>query len=204
MAQMDEKPVPITLEPSDWDLLLPATNFILGTKEIPIKPLGLEELSTTLKKIGKLFKEWRSVICAFQEEGTIEGMQDLSGDIEMEFEGTDEQPASISTKPETTKQKFMIDVLINIFPKVGDLIANHAPELIADLSNVNVNDIKKLPLGAATELLSFCFEVNIKSQQGLEKNLGGVMDQMAIMLGQKKTPIKMEEKVLMEGDDKKG
>lgn len=80
------------------------------------------------------------------------------------------------------KNVVMIDKVIEYLPRVSKVMVDQAPELLSEMSNISVDDIKKLPIKTATELMAFCLEVNIKSQQGMEKNLVELADRMATIV----------------------
>jgi len=70
-------------------------------------------------------------------------------------------------------------------------IMERSPDILSDISGLDEEDVKGLPLGTAVELFNFCLEVNISSQESLIKNLSKLGDQMARFTGnsqQKVTP----------------
>ena len=51
-----------------------------------------------------------------------------------------------------------------------ELIVKESPDILSELSGLDVEDISKLPLGTAVDLFSACLDVNLTSQDGLIKN----------------------------------
>ena len=56
---MQEK---IRLNDTDWDILLPADTVKIGERNITVKPLGIEQLSIVLKRIGQVVSDWQDVL----------------------------------------------------------------------------------------------------------------------------------------------
>jgi hypothetical protein len=71
---------------------------------------------------------------------------------------------------------------LNILNLVS-IIMDESPDILSDMSGVDVEDIKSLPLGTAVELFTFCLEVNIDSQESLVKNLSKLGDKVATFTG---------------------
>lgn len=63
----------------------------------------------------------------------------------------------------------------NLF-KVVAIVLEKAPDLLSDVSTINVVDLRRLPLMANVQILSDVLEINIESQEGLEKNLNVLAD----------------------------
>lgn len=51
------------------------------------------------------------------------------------------------------------------------LLLDEVPEVLAEMSGLDTEDAKELPLGEAVKLFNACLDVNINSQQSLVKNL---------------------------------
>jgi hypothetical protein len=56
------------------------------------------------------------------------------------------------------------------------LLVSDAPGIVATLSGLDVEDIKRLPLGLAINLTSKCIEVNRTSSKDLVKNLTALVE----------------------------
>ena len=56
-------------------------------------------------------------------------------------------------------------------PIVVDLIMTYIPDVLFIASEIPVKDLKRLPLAKALELVNLVLDVNLESQDGLEKNL---------------------------------
>lgn len=62
----------------------------------------------------------------------------------------------------------------NIFKLVIMLIEN-APELLEEAANLDIDDIKKLPIEVIVDLVNKIIEVNLKSKEDMEKNFKSLM-----------------------------
>jgi len=74
------------------------------------------------------------------------------------------------------KNKQPKELIMEVLPKIAEMLASQAVDVLSLMSGVAQEDIERLPLLAATNLGIFCIEVNIKSQQGLEKNFKTLAD----------------------------
>jgi hypothetical protein len=76
--------------------------------------------------------------------------------------------------------------------KMVEIILEKAPELLSDVSNIALEDLLRLPLVTNTAILNTVLEINIESQQGLEKNLQSLVDMIGLLqsgsLGEKPVP----------------
>lgn len=76
--------------------------------------------------------------------------------------------------------------------KLVEIVLDKAPELLSDVSNIAVEDLLRLPLVTNTTILNTVLEINIESQQGLEKNLQSLADMIGLLqsgsLGEKPVP----------------
>lgn len=142
----DEKSL-IRLQDEDWDLLLPGKDFALGKTVLRIKPLGLKDTSTLLKRLVDLIELWGPIIDEYAK-----------------------------TKFKDKQAKEMIAVIL---PKLSEMIATQAVDLLSLMSGVVKEDIGKLPPKIATELGVFCITINIESYEGLEKNFTTLADLIA-------------------------
>jgi hypothetical protein len=77
---------------------------------------------------------------------------------------------------EHDKKITIVDQIKLMLPKISDLIINHAIDILSDMSGIDIDDCKKLPPVIAIELLEKCFEINILSLEGMEKNLKALME----------------------------
>ena len=73
------------------------------------------------------------------------------------------------TKLNFTAENFTGEESIGMIQLVA-LIIKQAPNILSDMSGVNVKDIQSLPLAPAVELFNKCLDVNIESQDSLLKN----------------------------------
>jgi hypothetical protein len=56
-------------------------------------------------------------------------------------------------------------------PAVVDIIMTYIPDVLSLATDIPVKDLKRLPLAKALELVNLVLDVNLESQDGLEKNL---------------------------------
>ncbi len=70
----------------------------------------------------------------------------------------------------------------NLFKLVSILITN-APDVLEEAANLDIKDIKRLPLEVVVQLASKIIEVNLQSKDTLEKNFKSLTEQFS----QKKT-----------------
>jgi len=54
--------------------------------------------------------------------------------------------------------------------KLVSILMEQAPEVISEITGIDINSIQKLPLDKVIELTSIAIEVNVKSKKSLEKN----------------------------------
>lgn len=66
------------------------------------------------------------------------------------------------------------------------LILKEAPEILADLSTLHVEDVKGLPIDTALDLFNACVDVNLKSKDSLVKNFRSLGAKMTDLTGMKK------------------
>lgn len=60
--------------------------------------------------------------------------------------------------------------------RLVQLIVEEAPDILSQMSGLDVEDIKGLPITAAVDLFNKVLDVNIKSQDDLVKNFKGLAD----------------------------
>lgn len=80
------------------------------------------------------------------------------------------------------------DKMASVLPKMAEMINDHAADILTLMSKVAEEDIKRLPPTKAIELGIFCIEVNIESQEGLEKNLASLAVIVTKMVQDKSLP----------------
>ena len=82
--------------------------------------------------------------------------------------------------PEFEKKNIYFDNLgtpENMFNMVS-IIMDNAPEILSELTGIEEESIKKLPVSYAIELFSTALEVNIESKDDLQKNFNGLSKKM--------------------------
>lgn len=62
----------------------------------------------------------------------------------------------------------------NLF-KIASVLLVNAPDILEEAANLDIEDIKKLPLEIIVEIVSKIIEVNLKSKKDLEKNFKSLM-----------------------------
>jgi hypothetical protein len=60
-----------------------------------------------------------------------------------------------------------------------ELLLTDCPEILSELSGLDVNDVQRLPLDIAVELFNVCVDVNLQSQDNLVKNFKGLGGKVA-------------------------
>jgi hypothetical protein len=60
-----------------------------------------------------------------------------------------------------------------------DIIMGKAPTILSDASGIAVEDLRRLPLTSTVKIASEVLRINVKSQEGLEKNLSSLADMIA-------------------------
>jgi len=92
----------------------------------------------------------------------------------------DNIPAPVEGADEATQTSLTILALLRI-------IMQESPDILSDMSGLDVEDIKSLPLDKALDLFNFCLDVNIESQDSLIKNFNGLGDRISQFMGTKVT-----------------
>lgn len=141
----------IKLQDSDWAALFPNKKYTIGSTEVEITPLSIEELASILDKL------------------TL-----ISDKVQ------DELPGKVEGTDEATQTSLTILALLRI-------IMQESPDILSDMSGIDVDDIKALPLDKALDLFNFCLDVNIESQDSLIKNFNGLGDRLTQFMGTKAT-----------------
>lgn len=57
---------------------------------------------------------------------------------------------------------------------VATVVLEETPEVLSELSGLDVSDVKRLPVAVALDLLNKCFEINLESKEDLMGNLQGL------------------------------
>ena len=63
------------------------------------------------------------------------------------------------------------------------IVMDYSPDILSDISGIELEDIKALPLDKALDLFNFCLDVNIESQTSLTKNFQGLTSRMKKFMG---------------------
>ena len=74
--------------------------------------------------------------------------------------------------------------------KIVELVAlllSDVPEVLPEMSGLDVEDVQRLPLDIAVALFDACLEVNLRSQESLTKNFKGLGVKVAKFMGAKMT-----------------
>jgi hypothetical protein len=132
----------VKLQDSDWNVLFPAEDFVIGTTKLELIPLSLSGLARVTRKITQII--------------------DKVNTLNLDF--TDLQNAS----------------------KIVELVAlllSDAPDILSEMSGLDVEDIQRLPLDTGVALFNTCLDVNLKSQENLTKNFKGLGEKVARFMG---------------------
>lgn len=81
-----------------------------------------------------------------------------------------------------TALELNLDSLTSEAGKIVQLVAlilDDAPEILAEMSGLDLEDIQRLPLDVAVGLFSACLDVNLRSQESLVKNFKGLGGKVA-------------------------
>ncbi len=79
----------------------------------------------------------------------------------------------------------------NLFTIV-EVIMENVPQLMEELTDIDIEDVKQLPLEALVSLLTGVIDVNIQSKESLEKNFESLAGKLG--MGMEKTPKKELQK----------
>jgi len=72
--------------------------------------------------------------------------------------------------------------------KLVEIIMDKAPDILSDASKIAVEDLLRLPLAPNVEILRSVLEINIESQEGLEKNLSRLAEMIGQLRGAESPP----------------
>jgi len=70
---------------------------------------------------------------------------------------------------------------------LGTVILENSPDLLAEASNIHVDDIQMLPLESVTDILLKVIDVNMRSKEKLEKNFKSLTEKLGMT---EETPVK--------------
>ena len=128
------------LNENDWKILFPGKIVKIGTQNINIKALGLQNLADLISSL-------EIVICACKDQGI-------------------------------TLDNYQAHYL-----ELANIVLTESPEILASLVDIDVEDVKRLPVNIAVELLTTALDVNLDSQEDLSKNLYALVGQIAAIVG---------------------
>lgn len=80
------------------------------------------------------------------------------------------------------------DKIAEVLPKMSEMISKYTPDILSLVSGVEEADIKRLPPAIALDLAVFCIGVNVKSLEGLEKNLASLVVSVTRMVQNQSLP----------------
>lgn len=69
------------------------------------------------------------------------------------------------------------------FLQLAEIILTEAPEVLTLLTGVDSDDVKRLPVTIAVELLTACLDANLSSQEELAKNLVASAQKISALVG---------------------
>ena len=70
-----------------------------------------------------------------------------------------------------SEKALLIDQIKQALPLISQALDSDLISILTIMTNIDEEDLKRLPPKIASDLFSFCLDVNIESQRGLEKNL---------------------------------
>jgi hypothetical protein len=68
--------------------------------------------------------------------------------------------------------------------KIAVILLDTFPDVLEEASNIDINDIKKLPLEAIVEIITKVIEVNLKSKDTLTKNFKSLTEKLMTQIPQ--------------------
>jgi hypothetical protein len=149
------------LQESDWAALFPSKSYMIGTSTIDIAPLSIQELSLVLNKLVQISDK---ISDSLNDSESVDP-------IDMELD------ESLISK---NNAKTSLNVL-----NLVKIVMEESPDILSDISGIDVEDVKALPLDIALDLFNFCLDVNIESQDSLIKNFNGLGDRLSKFTGTK-------------------
>ena len=63
-------------------------------------------------------------------------------------------------------------------PAVVDLLMTYIPDVVSLASGIPIKDLKRLPMAKVLEVVNLLLDVNLESQDGLEKNLQMLVEKL--------------------------
>jgi len=135
---------------TDLDNLIPGDPFTIGDQTIIIRPLGLLKTKQIVTKIRSLFESLLEKGITFSNTKVIKTIPP-NPPTEVIEPPNFKEPANLVTIAETLVSQF--------------------PEVLEEVSGIDVDDLGELPLDIIVSLLDKCVEVNLKSKEGLMGNL---------------------------------
>lgn len=135
------------LKESDWEILFPAKDFVLGSTSLELTPLSITGLATVIRKVTLII--------------------DKVNLLEIDFNNFQTQVGKIV--------------------ELVALILSDAPDILSEMSGLDVDDVKRLPLDVAVSLFDACLDVNLSSQESLAKNFKGLGAKVAKFMGSQVT-----------------
>jgi hypothetical protein len=65
---------------------------------------------------------------------------------------------------------------------IASIVMAYIPDVLSDISGIDIEDLKRLPLQTIVDLLMFILDTNIKSHQGFVKNLNALTSKLAQLM----------------------
>lgn len=87
---------------------------------------------------------------------------------------------------QVSQMEITLNDLMGDAPKIVEIVAlilSEAPEILSEMSGLDIEDVKRLPLHIGLELFSACLDVNLQSQESLVKNFKGLGGKVAKFMG---------------------
>jgi hypothetical protein len=129
----------------------------MSTDKIKLNASDWDEIfSTETYKIGKTSIQLRPL-----------GMEDLAIVAQIISQVREE---IIAKWPANTKNKKTSDIIAEVMPAIISIIQIEIPEALERLSNIEKEDIIKLPASIAMDLAIKCLDINLGSMESLSKN----------------------------------
>lgn len=87
---------------------------------------------------------------------------------------------------QVSQMEITLNDLMGDAPKIVEVVAlilSEAPEILSEMSGLDVEDVQRLPLHVGLELFSECLDINLQSQESLIKNFKGLGGKIAKFMG---------------------
>jgi len=75
----------------------------------------------------------------------------------------------------------LVQKIIGYIPVFSEIIIEDFPEIVSQMSNIKIEDIKRLPSAIQLDLAVKCLDVNLEGLESLSKNLFALIDKATVL-----------------------